>query len=162
MFFFYLVHQSISSQGDPLHCDQPLDLARTHLLSYSHGGGWIASYHMIRDVFASILEKNKVSCFAWTDACPSIPFPLVFSSTSLHRVINWSHLHLSGCGDCWPHLSRLGLLTCFILQGGYNNGNSGKGRILPQSTHDRCISSSCYRGFWVPTLISEWLSPPMH
>jgi hypothetical protein len=104
MFLFYLVHQvgpppSISSQGDPLHCDQTLDPTRTHLLCYSHGGEWIASYHVIRDAFASIFKKNKFSCFAWTNPCPSIPFSLIFSSTGWHRVINQSHLHLCGCGD---------------------------------------------------------------
>ncbi len=93
MFFFYLVHQSISSQGDPLHCDQPLDPTRTHLLSYSPGGEWIASYHMIRDAFASILEKKQGFMFRLNKHVSFHPLPfslLIDRFTLCYQLITFA------------------------------------------------------------------------
>jgi len=69
------VHQvgpppTINSQGDPLHCDQPLDLVRTHFLWYSHGGEWIASHHVARIAFNSIAKKKGHVSFEQTHVLP--------------------------------------------------------------------------------------------
>jgi hypothetical protein len=44
-------------------CGEPLNVLGTHLSGCSHGGEWIASDDAIQNAFASIAEKQRVSCF---------------------------------------------------------------------------------------------------
>jgi hypothetical protein len=89
------------------------------------------------------------------------PFLLIFLLVGWHCVINWWHLPLGGHGYCWPHLSRLGLSSCFISWGSRNDDSSGKGRTLPWLALDRHLFSPCHKFFWVFTSISIWFFPSM-
>lgn len=96
-------------------------------------------------------ERHGVSCFVWANSCLSTTFPSVFLSTSWRGVINWWHLHNGQCDHCQSHLSKFGLTCCFILWGGCYGDELSKNKTLPWSTLNKCISSHCHKGFWLPT-----------
>jgi hypothetical protein len=106
-------------------------------------------------------KRYMVSCFAWTNSCPSITFFFDHLLISWNCVICWWHLHLGWCGHYQFHSSRFGFMCCFISQGGHDSGGLGKGRTLSWSTFDGCISSPCHRGFWLLMLTSRWILSSM-
>jgi hypothetical protein len=139
-------------------CGQLLNPTWTHFLCCSHGGGMDYIPRHGSKCFCLHCKKHGVSRFTWSNPCPFITFPLIFSWTSWHHVISWWHLHLSWCSHHRSHLSRFGFSNCFISRDGHKNGDSSKGRILSQLTPNKHVLSPCHRGFWVHTPTSIWLS----
>jgi hypothetical protein len=85
---------SFNSQVDLLHLWPTFTFSGNlpSLLPPWWGMKWISQYHL--GCFWFHHEKHKVSCFAWTNTCPSTNFFLVFSLIGWHHVINLWHPHL--------------------------------------------------------------------
>jgi hypothetical protein len=88
-----------------------------------------------------------VLCFTWVKSCPLVIFLLVFSLVGWHCVIDWWHSYFSQCYHYWSYLSIFGSVCCFILWGDRNDGNSSKGKTLPQLAFNKCISSLVIKVF---------------
>jgi hypothetical protein len=92
VFLFYIVHQIRPPHPLILRVahyiyGRPLNLAGTHFFVVPMVG--------IDDIpqcdskcFCFHCGKRRVSCFMWTNPCPSTPFPSIFLSIGSHRVIN--------------------------------------------------------------------------
>ncbi len=113
---------SFNSQVDSLHLwptstynGDPL-----FLLPPWWGTNWISQYHL--RCFWFHHEKHKVSCFTWTNTCPSTTFHLVLSLMGWHCVINLWHPHLGWCYHCQSHSSKFGSSCYFISRGRHNGG----------------------------------------
>jgi hypothetical protein len=148
----------ITSQDDPLHLWLVVISCKDSFFCCSHGEEWIASHDVVWNAFASNVRD---AWFHMSRPMSFHPFLLIFWSMGWHHVINWRHLHFGECDDCWPHLSKLGFLNCFILRGSCDAGSQSKGRTLPQLTSDKHVFPPCHRGFWVSTPTRRWFFPLM-
>jgi hypothetical protein len=70
-------------------------------------------------------------------------FLIVFN---VHKCVVASTLWLM-LSHCQFYTTKFGFVWCFILQGGHDNGNLGKGMILSWLAFNICISSRCHEGF---------------
>jgi hypothetical protein len=143
------------------HClyGQALNVVKSHLLICSHGGEWIASHDVVQNAFVSIAKDIRFHVsHEQTHVLPSPS--LVFLSMCWHYLLNWWHLHFSGCGHHRSHPNRLGLLSCLISWVGTMVATMAK-RLYHDRHLDKHISSTCHKGFWVLTPISKQLSSSM-
>jgi hypothetical protein len=131
-----------------------------NLFPCSHGAKWTSSHDAIWNVFTFIMKNVRFHVLH-----EQIHVFLQLSLQSFCRQVDimWSIDDICTLANvyCQFHSNRLGFISCFISQGGFNSGDSRKKQSFPQWALCEHISSTCHTSSWLPTIITKWFFSSM-
>jgi hypothetical protein len=118
-------------------------------------------YLMLCEMFSQSLQEMQDFMFIKINSYFFAPYPIIFVLLNRHCVINWWCLHIGKFCHRQDNSSRFGFAGYYFLWGYCNICGSSERWFLSRSVHDKHVSPSSCRCFWMSSLIGVQVFPLM-